>query len=360
MLQKQRVLQKEDLLNELKGKRIFLVCGKSFLKTQVYKELEECSDTLILFNDFVPNPDISSVKKGIELFHKSEAEMILAVGGGSAMDVAKGVKGYLERVGEDIDITRPVKKNDIPLWAIPTTAGSGSESTQFAVIYKDGVKLSVADVNLLPEAIGLYPELMETLPLYQRKATMLDALGHAIESYWSVKSTGESREIAGKAIRYVMKYYQGYLDNTKEGNQGMMMASNLAGQAIHLTQTTAGHAMAYKLTTLFGVSHGHAVALCLKELWPYMLEHMNKTTDLRGEEHLRKMFEEISEAIGGTDVVEGCLIFNKLVQSLELIVPDIEGYEDELADSVNIERLSNHPVKLEREVIKDLYERMKR
>ena len=104
------------------------------------------------------------------------------------------------------------------------------------------------------------PELLESLPMYQRKATMLDAFCHAAESFWSVNSTEDSQEDAAEAIRLVLKYADSYLANEKDGNAQMLLAANIAGKAINVTQTTAGHAMAYKITTLYGLSHGHAVS----------------------------------------------------------------------------------------------------
>lgn len=103
---------------------------------------------------------------------------------------------------------------------------------------------------------------LKTLPDYQKKATMCDALCHAIESFWSVNSTDKSKEYSMAAIQNVMKHMDGYLANTDEGNAGMLLAANTAGKAINITQTTAGHAMCYKLTSMFSSAHGHAAILC--------------------------------------------------------------------------------------------------
>ena len=125
--------------------------------------------------------------------------------------------------------------------------------------------------NCLPNAAMLDPTLLRTLPLYQRKATLLDALCHGIESCWSMHTTPESRAYSVRAIRQVLEHAEGYLTNQDAGNAGMLQAANLAGKAIHIAKTTAAHAMCYRLTTLFGIAHGHAAALCLSALFPELL-----------------------------------------------------------------------------------------
>lgn len=110
----------------------------------------------------------------------------------------------------------------------------------------------------------LTPGALKTLPAYQRKSTMLDALCHAVESFWSVHATAESKAYSRDALKMIRRYAEDYLANCDEGNAGMLLAANTAGKAINLTQTTAGHAMCYKLTSLYGLAHGHAAALCVK------------------------------------------------------------------------------------------------
>ena len=190
---------------------------------------------------------------GVEAFKASGCDTFLAVGGGSPIDVAKCIKHYSE--------------SDAPLIAIPTTSGTGSESTHFAVVYENGNKLSVAAPNLLPDIAILEPSTLKNVPEYTRKATMLDALCHAIESHWAKKATDESRSYAEQAIALILRYKDAYLANTDEGNAGMMEAANLAGQAINISTTTAAHAMCYKITSLYGFQHGHAAAICLPEVW---------------------------------------------------------------------------------------------
>ena len=146
---------------------------------------------------------------------------------------------------------------------MPTTAGTGSEATRYAVIYFDGEKQSISDYSCIPSAVLMDASVLKTLPIYQKKSTMMDAFCHAIESYWSVNSSEESRQYSRRAIQLIMENKDLYIGNDETGNTQMLKAAHLAGKAINLTQTTAGHAMCYKLTSLYGIAHGHAAALCV-------------------------------------------------------------------------------------------------
>lgn len=352
-------------------KHVFLVCGRSirFLRLNDYfSSLEERLGIRVTrFSDYKPNPAYESAVKGTELFRKEGCDCIVAVGGGSAMDVAKCVKlfatldpsvSYLEQSYED---------NGIPFLAVPTTAGTGSEATHFAVIYDGGKKLSVAHESSVPQAVVFDPSVLASLPDYQRRATMMDALCHAIESCWSVKADEKSREIAKEAIWQVLSAKDAYLANAPEGNRDMLLAANLAGKAINLTQTTAGHAMCYRLTGIFGISHGHAAALCVSVLWPFMIKHAGECIDPEGADTLRQVFAELTDLWGTLTMQEAAAQFGILVKELGLDTlkkPDdetagpVEASEeviDELADSVNLQRLKNNPVALTRDEIVFLY-----
>lgn len=346
---------------ELGTKKIFLVCGSSisFLDINHYfQKLEERMGIEVLrFSDFQPNPLYSSVVRGVELFRSSGCDLIAAVGGGSAMDVAKCIKLYAAMNPGESYLTQKPVSNAIPFLAVPTTAGTGSEATRFAVIYDQGEKLSISDTEGIPSAVLMDPSTLKSLPEYHRKATMLDALSHGIESFWSIHSTEESRQYAAEAILQVLQHKEDYLNNQKEGNVGMLRAANLAGKAINLTQTTAGHAMSYKLTGLYGIAHGHAVGLCLTGLWPYMLSNMEKCTDMRGQEYLKDMLGQLGRLMGGQDARDGMEHYLEFFHSLHM--GDI-GWSCQdiviLQKSVNMQRLRNHPIMLEDSIISEIYQ----
>lgn len=325
----------------LEFQRVFLVCGSSFQQLAVGVHLEKLADQnriqLVRFSGFSPSPDWEEVQEGIKRFRVSACDLIAAVGGGSAIDTAKCI--------------RYSAGGNIPLLAVPTTAGSGSEATHFAVAYRHGMKESV-DCGL-PDTILLDPSVLDTLPTYQRKATMLDALCHGIESFWSLKATQESREYSAQALQQIMCSYQGYLDNTPEGNAGMMKGAYLAGKAINIAQTTAGHAMCYQLTKLYGLAHGHAAALCVAKLWPFVLEQSDNV--------LRPVLEALAQGMGSHSAEEGAEQFQSILRGLELDCPACTQRELEtLTASVNPERLRNFPVPLTEGEIQGLYQEILR
>ena len=326
---------------------IFLVCGKSFEKMRFYFHLQELKANgleIVRFSDFHPNPSYDSVMAGVEKFRKEHSGIILAAGGGSALDVAKCIKLYSGKLHE------------IKLLAVPTTAGTGSEATKFAVIYRDGEKQSVTDENIIPNAVLFDPSTLNYLPMYHRKAAMLDALCHGIESFWSVNSTEKSQALSEKAITEILRNMESFLNNDAEGNKQMMLAAYTAGKAINITQTTAGHAMCYKLTSLYGIAHGHAAALCVNVLWTWMRDHMFACNDARGEEYLQMTLSRLEKLFRECAPL-GCKNFHELLKTLNLGNVAIPAEDIELlAETVNPVRLKNHPISMTKDDIKILYE----
>ena len=350
-----------DLERWLKDKKkLFLVCGNSVRHFKEFNEkLENLSITVIRFTDFQPNPCYESVVKGVELFRKENCDSIMAVGGGSAIDVAKCIKLYSDCNVDGSNGAWLKEKNIInntPFLVMPTTAGSGSEATRFAVIYFDGNKQSIASDCILPDCVMMCSEVLNTLPLYQKKAAMCDALCHAVESYWSVNSTDESKYLSSIAIQMIMENAVDYLSDSDKGNVEMLNAAHLAGKAINITQTTAGHAMCYKITGLFGIAHGHAAMLCNRVLFPWMIKNTDKCIDSRGQDYLKNTLNELGIALGGSDAESGAALFDEFFKRLEFDIPQAEKNQfEEMKSSVNQERLKNFPAALNSKSIEDLY-----
>ncbi len=340
-----------------------LVCGKSIKRQKINNYLEKVPSQLdvriVRFTDFQPNPLYENVTEGVKRFRAEACDAIIAVGGGSAMDVAKCIKLYSNLPGDGADgawLKENIVPNNIPFLAMPTTSGTGSEATRYAVIYYDGVKQSISDYSCIPKTVLMDASVLKTLPEYQKKATMCDALCHAIESYWSINSTDESKEYSKAAIHGVMENIDGYLANTDEGNTGMLIAANTAGKAINITQTTAGHAMCYKITSLFRSAHGHAAILCDRVLFPWMVENTDKCIDPRGEDYLKTTLDEIGKAMGCEDAREGAEKLRGIFDSLGLEIPTATAEQFEiLKNSVNPVRLKNHPIALDVDTIDALY-----
>ena len=347
-----------NILSARNIKKWMLVCGNSFSRLEMASYFDEIDIPCVVFRDFEPNPQYVDIEKGVLLFQEEQCEALVAVGGGSAMDVAKCIKLFsVFPVGTDC-LSQSYGDNDLLLIAVPTTAGSGSESTRFTVFYTGGDKQSIAHASILPDYAILEPSVLRTLPLYQKKCTMLDALCQGIESWWSVQSTGESKALARRAVEGVVQNWRAYLfENTDEAMANIMRASNDAGQAIHVTQTTAAHAMAYKLTTLYGAPHGFAVALCLPEIWRYMLAHPSECIDPRGEAYVAQIFSDISKALGVSSAAEAIRLFDDMMGELKLSVPDKSGDVDipALAAAVNLPRLGNNPARLSEDALKYMY-----
>lgn len=351
-----------ELKNLLKDKGIqslFIVCDSAFpfLKIKDWVEaLPEKGIQTTLFSDFKPNPLYESVVEGVKIFHDVKADAIFAIGGGSAIDVAKCIKLYSNMEDSQNYLKQEIVPNDVPLFAMPTTAGTGSEATRYAVIYYNGEKQSVTSTSCIPSIVLMDASALKTLPLYQKKATMLDALSHAIESYWSVNSTEHSQIYSRQAIEMVMANMDGYIANDDAANANMLMAANIAGKAINITQTTAGHAMCYKLTSLFGIAHGHAAAICNRVLFPWMLENTDKCIDPRGKVQVEGALQGIASAMGCKEARDAADLLNNIVNKLELSIPEAtEEQLDVLSHSVNPVRLKNFPIAIDEETIKDLY-----
>ena len=340
--------------------RVMVVCDESihYMKA-LYDMLLKYKDRVIFFSDFHPNPDYMSVVKGVTAFREGGCDAVMAVGGGSAIDVAKCIKLFetLPGTGEDGSwLNASYEVNNIDLLAMPTTAGTGSEATRYAVIYHNGVKQNITHQSIIPRTVLMDPSVLKTLPLYQKKATMCDALCHAIESFWSINSTEQSKLYSRAAIKGVLGSMDGYLSNTDKGNEGMLMAAYKAGQAINITQTTAGHAMSYKITSLFGCAHGHAVMLCDRILFDWMVRNTSKCCDPRGREYLEDTLDAIGAAMGCEDAAAGAAMLAGLFDKLELPVPLATPEQfAELCSGVNKARLKNNPVELDNNAVKDLY-----
>lgn len=355
------------IINEVGCKNLFLVIDSSYPFLNIKDAIEALPvEEKVKFSDFTPNPLYEQVCSGIELFKNSYCDTILALGGGSAIDVAKCIKlAVLAKEGNAAIIPPLVNTAvacngaNLPFIAIPTTAGTGSESTHNAVMYYGGAKQTVTSDGVLPDYAVLEPSVLKTLPLYQKKCTMMDALCQGIESWWSVNSTEESHEYSRKTVELIMANWRKYIfDNDDEAAKQIMLAANYAGRAINIAQTTAAHAFSYKITSLYNLPHGHAVAVCLPEIWEYMLENLDKCIDSRGQKYLTGIFNHIAKAMDCEMPYEVIALFRQMMVDMDLKNPIAIKREEELealSTSVNPVRLKNNPIVLDIESTISLY-----
>lgn len=349
-----------QILNGLGCGRILLVADSSFDHLPVKDRILSSVRPRGIFNAFHPNPSFGEIREGVKAFRGGGFDSIVAVGGGSSIDVAKCIK-LAVKADEGVACLIPplvserasvAVKPSVPLVAIPTTAGTGSESTANAVHYYGGVKQTVAHPCILPDVAILEPQVLITLPEYQKKSTMMDALCQGIESWWSVEATLESRTFSRIAVETIMQDWRRYIfHNVPNAARSIMLAANYAGRAINIAHTTAAHAMSYKLGSMFGLPHGHSVAVCLPEIWEYMLG--------AADQHAMALFGQIAHTMGASDPAGAIAIFREMMAELGLEGPVAGDRKDEcaaeLASCVNTTRLRNNPVKLSEEVCKGLY-----
>jgi len=343
----------KNIIEVNKIKKVFIVCDEFIKDTFIIDFIDSLNIKKALFTNFTTNPKYEEVVEGINLFKQDNYDFIISIGGGSAIDVAKCINLF-SNLDSDINYLNQEPKNvSVKHLCIPTTAGTGSESTRYSVIYKDKEKQSITSDSIIPEYVILESKFLETLPIYQKKATVLDALCQAIESYWSVNSTKKSKKYAKESIEIIIDNIEDYVFNSNdEINKKIMYASNLAGKGINITQTTAAHAMSYKITSLYGISHGHAVAIVLPHIWEYMVSNLDKCIDKRGKEYLEIVFNELNEIFKGNGIDK----FTDLLNKLELDIPKVNKEElNELVKSVNPIRLKNNPVELNEEDIEKIY-----
>lgn len=335
-----------------------IVSKSSFARFELDSAMRAWGQEYVLFDQYSPNPDYEDIILGVKLFVDEKCDAILAIGGGSTIDVAKCIKAYCNMNHEQDYMAQTISDSGIPFIAIPTTAGSGSEVTPNAVIYRNKVKQSVADKCLKPNFVILDGNVLKSLPLYQKKCTVMDALAQAIEAWWSIKSTEESREYSKQAVAMIIKDIRAYVSGDESVCQNIMEASNLAGKAIAIAGTTVPHAMSYRLTGLYGIAHGHGVILSLPRVWEHMTGNLEQCNDVRGSQYVKGVFEDIAISLGADSVSGGIGILDDLINELEMEFPQSKSLQDDLNNltgSVPDSKLNTNPVKTTSEDVYGMY-----
>jgi alcohol dehydrogenase class IV len=242
--------------------------------------LEKDSIAVAIFDRTVPNPTIGNVEEALALYKENNCEGIIAFGGGSSIDCAKCVGARIAKPNKSIPQLRgyfKVRAETPPVYAIPTTAGTGSEATVAAVIDDEATrdKYSITDLSLIPRVAVLDPQLTVSLPKNVTAATGMDALTHAVEAFIGRSNTKETREMAIKAVKLIFEnIYTAYTDGTNiEARRNMQLAAYFAGIAFTRAYVGNVHAVAHTLGGLYGTPHGYACALVM----PHVLESYGKS-----------------------------------------------------------------------------------
>ena len=306
-------------------------------------------------------PTVEEVVRGRELLEGSGTDMIVAVGGGAVLDLAKAMRASFAVVRDGAEprlVLDPDPIANVPLVAIPTTAGTGAETTQFAVVYIGAIKHSLDHAGLRPNVAIIDPALTASIGPRSSAASGMDALAQGIESIWSVASTATSRRAATRAVRIALSCLEpAVTEGSREGRIGMSMAAHLSGLAINQTRTTASHAASYPMTARHGIPHGHAVALTL----PAMLEFNagvsgEDVLDPGGVDAARAKLQVVLDVLGVADAAAGRRMLLELMGRIglettlaELGITDLDPI---VAEGFNPARAGNNPRRLTPDVLR--------
>lgn len=320
---------RKEIVTEVKRrhlKKAFFVTDKDLIKFDVAKQIEEVLESASIpyeiYSDVKANPTVSNVQKGVDAFKASGADFILALGGGSSIDTAKGV-GIIAANPEYYDVVSlegvvDTKHKAMPIIALPTTAGTAAEVTINYVIIDEKAKKKMVcvDPNDIPVVAIVDPELMYSMPKGLTAATGMDALTHAIESFITPGAWEMSDMFEFKAIELIHIHLKNAVDNLKDktAREGMALAQYVAGMGFSNVGLGIVHSMAHPLGAFYDTPHGLANALLL----PYVMEY-------NAESDAAPKYKDIAKAFGieGTEsmtVEEGVAAAIKAVKDLSLSI----------------------------------------
>lgn len=343
-------------LSPLEGQKVLVVIGNASYKSSGANDVLE---PLLKTNEYKQysvmqsNPELKEIDQVVSTCRSFSPDIIIAIGGGSVMDVAKAAR-FLASQKDDARAVLVDGGGDaaVPsprLIAVPTTAGSGAESTHFAVVYDNGIKYSLAHEFVRPNVVVLDERLIKSMPKKVAAASSMDAMAQAIESHWSVQSTDESRQLSLAALRLILTNIEPSIHApSAKTRKAMLEGANLAGRAIDQAFTTAPHALSYAFTVRFGMSHGEAVSLTLPDFIRFNAAiGREDCNDKRGIGFVQQRFEELLEAFDQPDS-EGMA---RRVEELRASIGLTSSIRTErasdavknIAQSVNQQRLKNNP-----------------
>ncbi|MFN8161503.1 MAG: iron-containing alcohol dehydrogenase [Solirubrobacterales bacterium] len=258
--------------------RLLLVTDRGITGLGLYSDcvsrLESQGIAVVIYDEVEPNPTERQIDKGIALAERERSEAVLGFGGGSAMDAAKVIAAGVTNDKPVAKMEGPfkIRKAPLPIFAVPTTSGTGAEVTVAAVVTNeaDRRKYAVADHKLVPLAAGLDPEITRGLPPAITAATGMDALTHGIESYVSTRATPESRRASKATVRLVFRHLRNACANGDdlEAREGMALAAFEGGLSFTMVGLGYVHGIAHKLGGLYHLPHGLANAVTL----PHVME----------------------------------------------------------------------------------------
>lgn len=342
------------------AQKIFLVTGRRFMNTtglrdKLIKMLETYD--LVLFDNVEPGPSSNTLDVGIAEFNKSKADIILAIGGGSVMDLGKAIAILAKNPGRLADYQSGVKpiKEAVPFVAIPTTIGSASEMTTWSVVTNKeghyvGKRKSFSDPKMYPRLAIIDPSLSLSLPAKETMETALDILSASIESYWSKKRNPISSAFALSAIQLSRTSIPWVMHESTnvDAREQLGLACLYSGLAVSNSRTGMPHKISYPLSTHYKLAHGAACMLTL----PYFLEFFGM--------HNQREVSEIVAALGVSTPREAADSLRSIVRGagmptrLSEIGVDEEAIEFIIHDAYIPKELQEDPVSMSRDEVKQI------
>ena len=313
-----------NILKEEGYQTVYLITGKHFVNENKLGFLDGLN--YVHYIKQGANVDREEVDLVYKEFSLDNQSVLLAIGGGSVIDLAKAVLFYTMQSS----VRAPY------FIAVPTTTGSGTEATHFAVMYENKKKQSLQHPDLLPRMVILDPLLTISLSPYQAAVSGMDAFCQAVESYWNLNANAESRSNSLSAILLWRQHFLASLHDSAH-REGMLDAAYLSVKAINLTRTTGPHALSYYLTAHHNIPHGQAVALFLpvfflyNDIPPGLLESLQVRNSSEASQFIRSVMQQAGLAVS----------FKELNIVKEEIV-------DTLLEEVNEERFANNPASFDK------------
>lgn len=275
----------KEIVTEVRGrnlKKAFICSDPDLIKfgvtTKVTAILDEAELDYEIYSNIKPNPTIENVQTGVNAYKNSNADYIIAIGGGSSIDTAKAI-GVIINNPEFEDVRSleglsPTKNKCVPIIAVPTTAGTAAEVTINYVItdVDKNRKFVCVDTNDIPVVAIVDPDMMESMPKGLTAATGMDALTHAIEGFITGGAWEMSDMFHIKAIELIAKHLRGAVENTPEGREGMALGQYIAGMGFSNVGLGIVHSMAHPLGALYDTPHGIANAIILPTVMEYNAE----------------------------------------------------------------------------------------
>ncbi|MFD7015299.1 phosphonoacetaldehyde reductase [Streptomyces sp. NPDC059928] len=340
-------------------KRVLVVASKGTLhRTRAAEWLPSSAE---VFTEFRPNPTVQQAMEAARFRHAWSADLVVGLGGGSALDVAKAAS-LLPRDADDAmriinDGLAPEDRSALVL--VPTTAGTGSEVTQFATLYQEHRKVSLDTPCARADIALIDPALTDSCPQELTWSCAFDTLAHAVESLWSIRSSQESRDHATAALRALVPVLlEAGLEPSRDERDVLSAAATLAGRAIDITRTTAAHALSYPLTARLGIPHGRACVLNLTWLVP-MVENAapDRISDEREAGALHAALSTLHSLFGTAPGELGALLYKVMERRLgvpfrQQYSPDAELIALLVAEGMSSPRMTGMPVSLERSEVR--------